>query len=362
MKRRRFAIVSVLAAALFEAIPPLYATTGTLVITSDTTLTQDHYGSVVVAADNVVLDAAGHTIFGPGGPETDGGIDVGNLSGVTVKNATVTGFVHGIKIVNSSQVTVTDTRAYGNSNGFYIIGTSNSHFAGNTASDNFVHGFDLAASDRNGVIGNLVTGNSVGIGIAGSENSVLNNTARGNGHGMAATGRWNRFEENALLENSATGLTLDVTEDCIVIANTASDSGWSGFAFHNSRRSAMARNNALNNSEQGFLFIGGGENVLTTNTASRNGFEGFLFVDSDDNRVTASLANHNGDLKLNVFAGFALVQGSSGNLLDANTATRNGDEGFILEASDNNIVTNNIANANRAVSTILRQRRFSNLL
>jgi parallel beta-helix repeat protein len=111
----------------------VFVARSTLVITSNTTLTQDHYGSVIVVADNVVLDATGHTIFGPGGPETDGGIDVGHLSGVTIKNAIVTGFVHGIKIVDSSQVTVTGARAYGNSNGFYISGTSNSRFTGNTS-------------------------------------------------------------------------------------------------------------------------------------------------------------------------------------------------------------------------------------
>src|SRR3990170_3184815 len=37
-----------------------------LIITTDTTLTEDYFGNIVIGADNVTLDGDGHMIIGPG--------------------------------------------------------------------------------------------------------------------------------------------------------------------------------------------------------------------------------------------------------------------------------------------------------
>ena len=54
--------------------PPATASSGTLVITSDTTLTEDHQGNIVIEADNVTLDCAGHTVQGTGYARFSGAI------------------------------------------------------------------------------------------------------------------------------------------------------------------------------------------------------------------------------------------------------------------------------------------------
>lgn len=41
------------------------ASSGTLTIATDTVLTETHYDSVVVAADNVTLDCAHNAVIGP---------------------------------------------------------------------------------------------------------------------------------------------------------------------------------------------------------------------------------------------------------------------------------------------------------
>src|SRR4029077_8657205 len=65
---------------------PAYASSGTMVITTDTTLTEDHQGNILLNANKVTLDCAGHTVSGPGAPGFNGGIEVaGGLSGVTVR-------------------------------------------------------------------------------------------------------------------------------------------------------------------------------------------------------------------------------------------------------------------------------------
>jgi len=68
--------------------PSARASSGTMVITTDTTLTEDHQGNILVNANKVTLDCAGHTVSGPGVPGFNGGIEVaGGLSGVTVRDA-----------------------------------------------------------------------------------------------------------------------------------------------------------------------------------------------------------------------------------------------------------------------------------
>ena len=74
--------------------PAASASSGTLVITSNTTLTEDHYGSIVIAADNVTLDGAGRPV------STDPafslhGVLVSGHSGVTIKNVRASGFNQG---------------------------------------------------------------------------------------------------------------------------------------------------------------------------------------------------------------------------------------------------------------------------
>ena len=70
---------------------PVWGTTGTLMITTDTTLTEDHTGDIYVRADNVTLNCDNHTVTGrvliglfPGVLES--------RSGVTVKNCQALGF------------------------------------------------------------------------------------------------------------------------------------------------------------------------------------------------------------------------------------------------------------------------------
>ncbi len=69
---------------LFSLLPiPAHATTGTLTINADTTLTEDHYGSIIIGTDDITLDCGGHSVTGPG---SGNGILLIRRTGVTVKN------------------------------------------------------------------------------------------------------------------------------------------------------------------------------------------------------------------------------------------------------------------------------------
>ena len=108
---------------------PVWATTGTLTITTDTTLTEDHFGNIVIAADGVTLDCAGFNVVGTG---TGTGISVSGRTGVTVKNGNVRGFTtFGFAVYNNGA----------GGGGFSIQESSFNTFTENTATNNGVFGF-----------------------------------------------------------------------------------------------------------------------------------------------------------------------------------------------------------------------------
>ena len=60
-----WALVTAVLLVVFNASLAI-ASSGTLYVTSNTTLTEDQYGNVVVQGNNITLDCANHTVFGPG--------------------------------------------------------------------------------------------------------------------------------------------------------------------------------------------------------------------------------------------------------------------------------------------------------
>ena len=72
----RFAVAGTAALLLGASfgVTAASAADGTLVLTESKTLSADHYGNIVIAADHVTLDCAGHTVHGPGLDTEYGGI------------------------------------------------------------------------------------------------------------------------------------------------------------------------------------------------------------------------------------------------------------------------------------------------
>src|SRR2546426_699893 len=196
---------------------------GTLIITSNTTLTENHHGTIVIDADNVTLDCAGDTVFGPGEPGYSGGINVGYLrTGVTVTQCTVTGFdVNGIFAAAASNGRYEANIIYGNAaNGMHLDNGSNNIVVGNTSRSSGGIGIVLTRSSGSRIEGNRVEDNSVWAGIA----------------------------------------LFDGSHDNVVLQNTADRNGFTG-------------NTANNNDTFGFVLFGGSSsNTFTDNVARSNGF------------------------------------------------------------------------------------------
>lgn len=96
IRRGMKSMVFFLSSLLFGQV---WATSGILVITTDTTLAEDHNGNVVIGADAVTLNCGYHVVEGNG---SGIGIDVNGRFVVKVQNCTVQNFETGISLSGSN--------------------------------------------------------------------------------------------------------------------------------------------------------------------------------------------------------------------------------------------------------------------
>lgn len=337
---RRLGLLPVVAGAVLLALSSssALASSGTLIITSDTTLTEDHFGSVVIAADNVTLDCAGFRIAGPG--ESGNGVTFPGTNAATVKNCTVTGFDGGFNIQGSDNV-LTNNRVVDIAGNGFIIGTPPGGVAveGNTLRQNVtrggVHGFWLVDTSGNRLRTNTATGSDVGIQVNGS-------------------GGWNELRGNLVTDNGF-GILLYNTSGNVLFENRAA-ANEVGFVVARSTHNVLVSNTATGNIEIGFWLSGASRNLVTGNIATGNGNSGTymssgFMIDSwegfpaDDNVLTGNVANGNA-------SGFMLAGHEqtlppvSGNVFMANTANGNTWFGFGAWRATGNTWQDNTANDN----------------
>lgn len=219
------------------------ATSGLLTVTSDTTLTEDHYGNVWFATDSVALDCAGHSVIGPGlaGPVPLVGIAVFQRSHVKIRNCRVSGFVHGISL------SAVDSFA----------------LVGNTSTGNEKGGIALYAASRGIVSRNVASDNGFS-GIGGNNLTDIQFT-------------WNKSADNGqngFLVGMPYPQVRYSTGICFV-GNASTGNGWDGFQLNALADSSTLMLNVARNNTHGFM-IGSSSNTLVMNEAVSNHYTGFV--------------------------------------------------------------------------------------
>ncbi|HTS37409.1 MAG TPA: right-handed parallel beta-helix repeat-containing protein [Candidatus Solibacter sp.] len=274
-----------LAAVLLIVPPQAGATSGTLVITTDTTLTEDHQGNILINASKVTLDCAGHTVSGPGASGFNGGIEVTGLSGITVRRCNVTAFdVNGIYVGGGA----TDGRfesnvVYENGNhGMHLDVGSGYVVLGNTCHDNGAIGIVLTGATNSWIVQNTTEGQHNWAGISllgGSDNNwVLENTANQNGAAIVLDGASNNHVRyNSMSSNDNQRVLLIRSADHNIIEFNVAKQNAIGFQLTDGAASNQIRNNQSNgNSSSGFEVYQSNSNMFVSNTAAKNGNYGFL--------------------------------------------------------------------------------------
>ena len=261
--KRGLSFVGVIALALALA-PPAFGSSGTLFITSDTTLTEDHQGNIVIAADGVTLDCAGHLVD-PSDPTMWGAVLVNGSDDVTVRNCRVTNALNGIAVESSARTLVTGNEAFGNANaGIAAANTFDTRIVGNVARDNLDNGIGLGQVTGVLVSNNLVSGNqgTAGIAMFRAQSGV--------------------FEGNTSTGNMRNGFHLIESNDNVFSGNTSSGNGASGFAVFDSLGDRFESNTSTNNAWNGFEAHRSPEMTLSSNEAVANGDSGFVFVEGSN--------------------------------------------------------------------------------
>jgi parallel beta-helix repeat protein len=219
-----------------------FATTGTLVVSSDTTLTEDHHGAVWFAADSVTLDCAGHSVIGPAAaPSPNVGIGAFGRSGVGVRNCRVDGFGHGIS----------------------LSGVTSFSLVGNTSANSEKVGIALYDASAGLVVRNAVT-DSGWWGISAQnvhDVQFVGNRSASNGYdGFAVHTPWPQVRYT-------TGIRF--------VGNVSSGNGWDGFRLDELADGSTLFGNVADGNVHGFM-IGSSNNTLATNVATGNAYTGFI--------------------------------------------------------------------------------------
>lgn len=203
---------------LLMSAPAAANTSGTMTVSTDTTLTEDHDGRIVIDADGVTLDCAGHTITGPGRLAGLTGIELFQRTAVTVQDCVLLDFNAGFDIGESDGNAFTNNSVSHVHHGFNLVGSDNNTLTGNSvtdATDWFGYGI-FHGSDANELHANSATGVK-GVGFivwAASNNLLADNDASnnfGSGFGANETGTvGNTFSGNTANSNTLWGIE-DVT-------------------------------------------------------------------------------------------------------------------------------------------------------
>jgi parallel beta-helix repeat protein len=194
-------------------------------------------GNIVIASNDITLNCANREITGEGGT----GILLSGVSGVTVRNCNVSGFVWGILLVD---------------------GASNNLIMRNAAIDNIDGISAQLDTDDNVIRWNTVSNNFIGIFIRDADNNIIeNNEANDNG-----------FQGIRLRESS---------DNNVVRFNTAIGNDRDGFAIlQSSINNEIVENESSNNAGYGFLDetedsgTAGTANTYTDNGCSDNNLGG----------------------------------------------------------------------------------------
>jgi len=213
-------LLTVLGSTLFSS-PPVFANPACgATITTNTTLTGNigpcSSAGLIIGANGITLNCAGLLISGMTG-NTNDGIYLNGVTGVTVKNCKVTGFYDGFYLDHSSSNKLLGNTSNRNgsgcnNDGFTLYHSSSNTLTKNTADSNGEHGFSLLESSHNRLLGNTANGNGIGCGGIGfyvfdsPRNSLTKNTANTNSnYGFWLTGSLSTA--NTLTKNIANSNT-----------------------------------------------------------------------------------------------------------------------------------------------------------
>ena len=238
------------------------------------TFTDDINESIIVERNHTVIDGAGFAVQGNG---TGDGFILQDIVNVTIINAEVKGFEHGIHLSNLSnnntisENNVTSNNGVGvyldhsyyntisgnsitnNSEGIYLDSSGDNTLSNNTITHNYNGGIRLISSSSNVLSNNVLTENEAGIrlNLVSNNNTIYNNTVAHNDDGVhLAFSSGNTFSNNAVTNNLIDGVHLYSFSSNKFSNNTMTHNSY-GIRLRASSDNNTFSNNTIANNEYG---------------------------------------------------------------------------------------------------------------
>jgi parallel beta-helix repeat protein len=349
-------------------------------LTSSTRLANTLVGcsgdGLVIGADNITVDLAGHSINGVNAAGSEGIADDGH-GGVRIQNGTIANFFlnglglrrapcsavrnmtirkigagggetdvsAGVLVKDSPNTLVTASTVTNNvsafqSDGVDVLSSAGTTVSGNRIANNAWDGMVVLDSPGTRVIGNALDGNQnqgieVNLGSDGTllaDNRARNNVANGLVVGAISGAR---IEGNTLTGNGESGLFMFDLLNSRVSANRAGGNGVGidlGGGQNGSSGNRIANNDTSRNTHAGLVVEGGANNnviagnVSNANQGAPDDGGGIILVAVTGNTVRGNVANRNRDVGIGVFED--QPGDSTGNILKANEANSNRNHGI----------------------------------
>jgi parallel beta-helix repeat protein len=360
-----------------EAAPASTVVTCGETITATVRLANDLTGcpgdGLVIGADHITLDLAGHSISGMNAPGSEGIADDGH-PGVAITNGTITTFfLNGIGLRGApssavSHMTIRTIGAGGGpgdvSAGMLVKDSPNTSVSDSTVT-NDVPAFQSDGVDVLGSAGAVISRNQLrsnawdGMFVFMSPGtSVVGNTLDGNqNQGIEV----NRGSDHTLLagnqaaDNASNGMVVGAISDARVQHNTLTGNGQGAGLFMFDLLNSQVSGNQAHGNGAGIDLEGGlvgstGDRITGNDTSRNRGGVGLIVENgADDNVVAGNLSNANQG-GIGTGAGIALFS-ATGNTVQGNVTNLNQSVGIgVFEGSPGdstgNVVADNVANSN----------------
>jgi parallel beta-helix repeat protein len=383
MSRNLLAAVSVVSLAFLtwsvpgaaHGAPPSTRVTCGQTLTADTRLANSLVGcpgnGLVIGADGITVDLAGHSVRGTNAPGSEGIADDGH-PGVRIRNGTIANFflngvalrgaprssltnltIHtigaggvendfsaGVLVKDSANTSITNSTVMNNvtafqSDGVDVLSSAGTRVSGNRIVDNAWNGMFVLDSPRTRVTGNDLDRN-------GNEGIEVN---LGSDH--------TRLADNRARDNVASGLVVGAISGARIEGNVVTGNAESGVFMFDLHGSRITANRAASNGAG--IDLEGGQHGSTGNRVAgneaRGNVAGIVVADgANDNTVVGNVANANTGGPDD--GGGIIVAAASGNTVRGNIADRNADVGIgVFEDqpgdADGNALKGNVADFNR---------------
>ncbi len=296
--------------------------------------------AIVIGADNIILDCAGHTIAGN---FINWGINSTNKKNITIKNCIVKKYFVGITLDSTNESYIINNTVKFNQNGFFIGPFSNFNIiSDNLASDNIERDFNLGSSNFNNFTNNFarISAGSTGYLLQDSSfNNFFYNNVSGNAIGFYLF----RLNSSNFLYNkvddSAFGFLLGLSNSNDFNLNIVKDNSEGFILTRDSMNNSLSNNLIENNKNRGFTSQDGAtSNKLFNNTIIKN-LDGIFITNQiyiGSNVIESNI------IKDNIESGIKIS--SSLNRFTNNIIVGNKNGLILLDTNTQNLFYNNIFN------------------